>query len=38
MDTAFEEFGVEKWEHVQNMLTAMQGVAVEIDLEGIEIE
>ncbi len=38
MDKAFEEFGVEKWEHVQNMLTAMQGVAVEIDLEGIEIE
>ena len=37
MDKAFEEFGIEKWEHVQNMLTAMQGVAAEIDLEGIEI-
>ena len=38
MDKAFEEFGVEKWEHVQNMITAMQGVAAEIGLEGITAE
>ncbi len=38
MDKAFEEFGVEKWEHVQNMLTAMQGVAEDIDLQGTPVE
>ena len=37
-DKAFEEFGVEKWKHVQNMLTAMQGVAEDIDLQGIPVE
>ncbi len=38
MDKAFEEFGVEKWEHIQNMITAMQGIAAELGLEGVPVE
>lgn len=38
MDKAFEELGVERWDHVQNMLTAMQGIAAEIGLEGVTID
>jgi putative nucleotidyltransferase with HDIG domain len=34
MDAAIEDFGVEKWEHVGNMITAMQGIAEDLGLEG----
>ena len=34
MDQAFEDFGVEKWEHVGNVLQAMQGIAADLGLEG----
>ncbi|MBN2044866.1 MAG: HDIG domain-containing protein [Anaerolineales bacterium] len=35
MDEAIEAFGVEKWEHVGNVLTAMQGIAEELGLAGV---
>jgi putative nucleotidyltransferase with HDIG domain len=34
MDEAIEAFGVEKWEHVGNVLEAMQGIAEELGLAG----
>jgi len=34
MDEAFEDFGVEKWEHVGNVITAMQGIAADLGLKG----
>ena len=34
MDEAIEAFGVEKWEHVGNVLVAMQGIAEELGLAG----
>lgn len=34
MEQAAEDFGVELWEHVSNVITAMQGIAGEIGLEG----
>lgn len=34
---AFEDFGIEQWEHVGNVLEAMQGIAVELGLEGVEV-
>jgi putative nucleotidyltransferase with HDIG domain len=34
MMTAFEEFGVEPWEHVGNVIEAMKMIAKELDLEG----
>ena len=34
MDAAIEDFGVEKWEHVGNVIEAMQGVADELGLAG----
>lgn len=34
MEQAAEDFGVELWEHVGNVITAMQGVARDIGLEG----
>ncbi|MGD8455942.1 MAG: HDIG domain-containing protein [Anaerolineales bacterium] len=38
MEKAFIDFGVEQWEHVGNVLKAMQGIAGELGLEGIEGE
>lgn len=35
MDEAIEAFGVEKWEHVGNVLQAMQGIAADLGLDGI---
>ncbi|MEJ2486732.1 MAG: HDIG domain-containing protein [Anaerolineales bacterium] len=34
MDEAIEAFGVEKWEHVGNVIQAMQGIAEDLGLEG----
>ena len=34
MDAAIEDFGVEKWEHVGNVIEAMQGVADDLGLAG----
>jgi putative nucleotidyltransferase with HDIG domain len=34
MDESIEAFGVEKWEHVGNVLEAMQGIAHELGLAG----
>lgn len=34
MDRAIEDFGVEKWEHVGNVLEAMQGIAGDLGLAG----
>jgi putative nucleotidyltransferase with HDIG domain len=34
MDAAIEDFGVEKWEHVGNVLQAMQDIAADLGLEG----
>jgi len=34
MDAAIEAFGVEKWEHVGNVIQAMQGIAADLGLEG----
>jgi predicted hydrolase (HD superfamily) len=34
MDEAIAAFGIEKWEHVGNVLTAMKGIAEELGLEG----
>ena len=28
------EFGVDLWQHVENVITAMRGIAKELDLEG----
>ena len=36
MDEAIEAFGIEKWEHVGNVIEAMQGIAKDLGLEGIE--
>lgn len=35
MEVAFEEFGIEQWEHVENVLEAMKGIAAELGLEGV---
>ena len=32
---AIEDFGIDLWEHVGNVLQAMQGIAAELGLEGI---
>ena len=34
MQEAFEAFGVEQWEHVGNVIEAMQGVAEDLGLQG----
>ena len=34
MDESIEAFGVEKWEHVGNVIEAMQGIAEDLGLEG----
>lgn len=34
MDAAIEDFGVEKWEHVGNVIAAMQGIAEDLGLAG----
>lgn len=34
MEKAFAAFGVEQWEHVGNVLEAMQGIAEDLGLEG----
>ncbi|MCH7662716.1 MAG: hypothetical protein IH859_02475 [Chloroflexi bacterium] len=34
MELAAEDFGVELWQHVDNVVTAMQGIAGDIGLEG----
>ena len=34
MDAAIEDFGVEKWEHVGNVITAMRGIAEDLGLDG----
>jgi len=34
METSIEAFGVEKWEHVGNVIEAMQGIAEELGLAG----
>lgn len=36
MDESIEAFGVEKWEHVANVLEAMQGIAEDLGLEGVD--
>lgn len=38
MDKSFADFGVEHWEHVGNVLEAMQGVAADLGLEGVPVE
>ncbi|MBT3241347.1 MAG: HDIG domain-containing protein [Chloroflexi bacterium] len=38
MFEAFEDFGIEQWAHVGNVLEAMQGIAESLGLEGVEIE
>lgn len=35
MQEAADEFGVELWEHCGNVLTAMQGAAADLGLEGV---
>lgn len=35
MQEAADEFGVELWEHCGNVLTAMQGIAADLGLEGV---
>jgi predicted hydrolase (HD superfamily) len=34
METTIEELGIERSEHIANVLAAMQGIAVELGLEG----
>ncbi len=34
METGAREFGVELWEHVTNVIIAMRGIAVDLDLVG----
>lgn len=34
MEDSAAEFGVELWQHVENVITAMRGIAQELDLEG----
>ena len=36
MQKAFDDFGIEPWEHVGNVLEAMQGIALDLGLEGVE--
>lgn len=36
MEHAAEDFGVELWEHVGNVLEAMRGVAEDLGLQGVE--
>ncbi len=38
MEVAFVEFGVDHWEHVGNVLEAMQGIAEDLGLEGVAAE
>ncbi len=38
MQEAFEDFGIEQWEHVGNVLEAMQGIAESLGLEGVEVQ
>ena len=38
MEHAFSEFGVEHWEHVGNVIEAMQGIAEDLGLEGVAVE
>ncbi|MEK6223059.1 MAG: HDIG domain-containing protein [Chloroflexota bacterium] len=38
MDLAFEDFGIEKWEHIGNVLEAMQSIAEELGLAGVPID
>ena len=35
MEKAFEEFEIERGEHIGNVLEAMQGIAVELGLDGV---
>lgn len=37
MEEAIQDFGIEQWEHVENVITAMQSVAPELGLAGQEI-
>jgi len=34
MEDSAAEFGVDLWQHVENVITAMRGIAKELDLEG----
>jgi len=34
MEHAAQEFGIELWEHVDNVIQAMRRIAPELDLEG----
>lgn len=36
MENGAEDFGVELWEHVENVILAMQGVAEDLGLNGLE--
>lgn len=38
MEESAEEFGVELWEHAGNVLAAMQGIAADLGLEGVETD
>jgi predicted hydrolase (HD superfamily) len=38
MEEGAQEFGVELWEHAGNVLEAMQGIAVDLGLEGVPQE
>lgn len=37
MEEAIQDFGIEQWEHVENVITAMQSAAPELGLAGQEI-
>ena len=38
MAAAFAEFGIEQWEHIGNVLAAMQTIAVDLGLEGVAVD